>query len=97
MSTLAGVAADAGPIADASLRGQGFTCTDADAVLLRAHRRRRPQRAHVRGGLWLSSVETAWHPEDYGLRASLRTSGLIRSGPGCASGQPKTLATIAAV
>ena len=34
VSTLAGVAGDAGPIAEASLRGQGFACTtDAEAVV----------------------------------------------------------------
>ena len=22
----------------------------------------------VRDGLWLSSIETNWHPEDYGIR-----------------------------
>ena len=76
VSTLAGVAADAGPIADASLRGQGFTCTtDADAVVCVRTTGDVIEEQTIRGGLWLSSVERAWHPDAYGARLSAHVWG----------------------
>jgi len=74
-STLAGVADDAGPIADASLRGQGFACTtDAGAVV--CVRTAGDVVEHtIRDGLWLSSMETAWHPEQYGTRLAAHVWG----------------------
>lgn len=76
VSTLAGVAADAGPIADASLRGQGFTCvTDADAVVCTRTTGDVIEENTIRGGLWLSSVERAWHPEAYGARLAAHVWG----------------------
>jgi hypothetical protein len=76
VSTLAGVAADAGPIADASLRGQGFTCvSDADAVTCTRTSGDVVEEQTIRGGLWLSSVERAWHPDAYGERLSAHVWG----------------------
>jgi hypothetical protein len=76
VSTLAGVAADAGPVADASLRGQGFACTqDADALVCERTAGDVREEHVVRGGLWLSSVETAWHPEGYGDRLATHVWG----------------------
>jgi hypothetical protein len=76
VSTLSGVAADAGPIADASLRGQGFTCTtDADAVVCARRSGDVIEEQTIRGGLWLSSVERAWHPDAYGARLSAHVWG----------------------
>ena len=76
VSTLAGVAADAGPIADASLRGQGFTCvSDADSVVCTRTSGDVVEEQTIRGGLWLSSVERAWHPDAYGERLSAHVWG----------------------
>ena len=76
VSTLAGVAADAGPIADASLRGQGFTCaTDADALVCTRTSGDVIEEQTIRGGLWLSSVERAWHPDAYGARLAAHVWG----------------------
>jgi len=76
VSTLAGVASDAGPIADASLRGQGFACvTGADAVVCTRTAGDVLEEHTIRGGLWLSSVERGWHPEEYGARLSAHVWG----------------------
>ena len=76
VSTLAGVASDAGPIADASLRSQGFACaSDADAVVCTRTAGNVLEEHTIRGGLWLSSVERAWHPEAYGARLSAHVWG----------------------
>jgi len=76
VTTLAAVAVDAAAIADAALRGQGFECTTEGEAL-------RCQRVHgqvveehaVRGGLWLSSMESTWHPEEYGARVAAHVWG----------------------
>jgi hypothetical protein len=75
-STLARVGADAAVIADASLRGQGFTCaTDADAVVCSRSVGDVLEEHTFRGGLWLSSVERAWHPEAYAARVAAQVWG----------------------
>jgi hypothetical protein len=75
-STLATVAPDAGPIADASLRGEGFACTsDAEAVACTRTSGDILEEHTIRGGLWLSSVESAWHPEAYGARLATHVWG----------------------
>lgn len=76
VSTLAGVGADAAPIADASLRGQGFVCTtDADALACTRTSGDVVEEHVIRGGLWLSSVETGWHPQAYGTRLAAHVWG----------------------
>jgi hypothetical protein len=76
VTTLAAVAADAVTIADATLRGQGFTCSTVGAALQCVRIRGDVVEEHtIRAGLWLSSVETVWHPEDYGLRVAARVWG----------------------
>lgn len=68
-TTLAAVAPDAAPVVEAGLRGQGFACVTADGVLRCSRTQGIVIEEHVlRDGLWLSSVETGWHPEDYGDR-----------------------------
>ena len=75
-STLAQVAADAGSIADASLRGQGFACgSDADAVVCARTSGDVLEEHTFRGGLWLSSVESAWHPDEYAARLAAHVWG----------------------
>jgi hypothetical protein len=75
-STLAQVAGDAGAIADASLRGQGFAClTDAEAVVCSRTSGAVLEEHTIRGGLWLSSVESAWHPDAYGARLATHVWG----------------------
>lgn len=76
VTTLAVVADDAATIADAALRGQGFTCTLEDGALRCVRVRGDVIEEHtVRGDLWLSSMETKWHPEDYGPRVEAEIWG----------------------
>ncbi len=80
VTTLSVVGADAATIADAALRGQGFTCATADAALDCSRVKGDVVEEHtVRGGLWLSSMETSWHPADYGARVEAK---VWSSGPG---------------
>lgn len=68
-STLATVAPDASALAEAALRGQGFECSVTDGVVRCVREQAGVVEEHVvHGELWLSSVETGWHPEDYGDR-----------------------------
>jgi len=74
-STLANVGGEAADIAEASLRGQGFACS-ADAALVCARTSGDVVEEHtLRDGLWLSSVETAWHPDAYGARLAAHVWG----------------------
>ena len=67
VTTLAAVPDDAASTIDAALRGEGFTCaTVDDALSCRRVRGAVVEEHAVRGGLWLSSVETAWRPDEYG-------------------------------
>ena len=76
MSTLSAVDETAPALAEAALRGQGFSCAMSDAGLHCAGRAGRETETHVfRDGLWLVSVETAWHPEDYGARVERQVFG----------------------
>ncbi len=69
VTTLAAVAADAGALVHAALRGQGYICAADDAAVSCRRERGDVIEEHaVRGGLWLSSVETRWHPDEYGAR-----------------------------
>ena len=75
-STLAGVGGDAGAIAEASLRGQGFACLADDGSLVCSRTAADVREEHtVRAGLWLSSVERAWQPDDYGARLAAHVWG----------------------
>ena len=69
VSTLSVVSPDAATIADLSLRGQGFSCQPfGSGVTCRRNGDGVVEEQTVRDGLWLTSVETAWHPEQYGAR-----------------------------
>ena len=67
--------AGAAPIADAALRGRasratprrGLRCARAEGDVV--------EEQTFRDGLWLSSVETSWHPEDYGARIAAQVWG----------------------
>ncbi|WP_141929830.1 hypothetical protein [Microbacterium sp. SLBN-146] len=68
-SALMSVAADSGPIVEASLAAQGFSCTNDDAGLTCTRSRGSDTESHVlRDGLWLSNVATGWSPDDYSGR-----------------------------
>jgi len=69
VTTLARVDADASSIAEPALTGDGFSCR-ADAAATVCDRTRDGVREEhtLRDGLWLVSVETTWHPEDFGAR-----------------------------
>ena len=69
VTTLSRVPADARPIAEAAFAGQGFSCTTSDGALVCARTRGEVLEEHtLRDDLWLASVESPWHPEDYGPR-----------------------------
>ena len=69
VSTLSKVDADAATIAEAALAGDGFSCRTADGATVCDRTRGAVLEEHtLRDGLWLVSVETAWHPDDYGRR-----------------------------
>lgn len=68
-TTLALVGDDALLLADASLRGQGFACEAQNERLHCTRTREGVVESHsLAGGMWLSSVETTWHPEAYAAR-----------------------------
>ena len=76
VTTLARVAPDAQTIAEAALRGQGFDCAVADAALECVRTQGAVREEHtVREDLWLSSVESSWHPETYGGRLAAHVWG----------------------
>jgi hypothetical protein len=83
VTTLAAVADGAADIADAALRAAGFSC-GADAGVLRCQRVRGDviEEHTLRGSLWLSSIESAWHPEDYGSRVEAHVWALEASADG---------------
>lgn len=65
-STLASVAPDAAPIAEAALRGQGYSCaTDAGALVCARTTGGLLEEHTLRDGLWLASAESDWQPEGY--------------------------------
>jgi hypothetical protein len=69
VSTLSTVDAASTPVADAALRGAGFTCASGDRGLSCARTRGDVVEEHVlHGGLWLASRTVAWSGEDYGTR-----------------------------
>ena len=67
-TTLSRIDPEAASVAEAALAGDGFacrageqlTCTRVLGAVLEEHT--------LRDGLWLVSVESRWHPEDYGPR-----------------------------
>ncbi len=66
VTSFAQVQADAAAIADAALRGQGYTCTSVDhGVSCVLSNGDVSEYQRVQGGLWMSSVQSAWHPTDY--------------------------------
>lgn len=68
-TTLAAVAPDAAGLAEAALRGQGFACTAGDGAVRCTRTTGEVIEHHVlRAGLWLASIERAWHPDGYGAR-----------------------------
>ncbi|MFC8682476.1 hypothetical protein ACFT30_13220 [Microbacterium ureisolvens] len=69
VTTLSKVDAAAASVAAAALGGEGFSCEESPAATVCSRTRAGVREEHtVRDGLWLSSVETRWHPEDYGAR-----------------------------
>ncbi|GAA5212448.1 hypothetical protein [Microbacterium kyungheense] len=69
VTTLARIDADASALAEPSLTSDGFACSSSDAALECTRTRGSVVELHtLRNGLWLVSVETGWHPEDFGAR-----------------------------
>ncbi|MFB7894094.1 hypothetical protein ACFC1I_17975 [Microbacterium sp. NPDC056044] len=69
VTTLSKVGADAVTIAEAALAGDGFSCRTGEGATVCERTQGAVREEHtLRDGLWLVSVETDWHPEDYGAR-----------------------------
>lgn len=69
VTTLSKIDADAAAVADAALSADGYTCTAAADALVCTRTAGPVHEEHtLRDGLWLASVETQWHPDDYGAR-----------------------------
>ncbi|MHC2999818.1 hypothetical protein [Microbacterium sp. HJ5] len=77
VSTVALVDADAAVLAEAALRGQAFACaTDEDGLRCTGSPSGGSTETHVlRGGLWLVTAETGWHPEEYAPRLEREVFG----------------------
>jgi len=67
-TTVAEVAADAVPVAAASLTAAGYRCEQSGSLRCVRTSGAVVQEDIMRDGLWISSVETSWHPEDYSGR-----------------------------
>jgi len=76
VTTLARVGADAQTVAEASLASDGFTCASSGGALHCTRTRGSVVEEHtLRDGLWLVSVETGWHPDDFGARLERQVFG----------------------
>jgi hypothetical protein len=72
VTTFATVSADAAGIAEASLRGQGFSCATADGTLeCSSTTDAGNEHQSVRGALWVATVSRAWYPDDYDQRIAI--------------------------
>jgi hypothetical protein len=68
-TTLSLVGTDAASRAAAVLEGRRFSCTPlGTGTVCRRGSGRVLEEHAVRDGLWIATVETAWHPEGYGER-----------------------------
>lgn len=68
-TSLSTVGEDAVTVADAALRGQGFSCDTGEGSLTCTRMSGADIETHtIRDGVWLVTVESAWHPEDYAAR-----------------------------
>lgn len=77
-STLAKVAPDAAPVAEATLQAAGFACATSGAVLSCTRTEAGTVEEHAfSGDLWLSSVTAGAVPEQYGARLA---AGLWNAG-----------------
>lgn len=74
-TTVAAVGGDAVAIAEAALEGAGFACTSGQGLTCTRTRGAVVEEHSVRDGLWISSVETSWHPEDYGATVAATVWG----------------------
>lgn len=67
-TTLARIDADATAIAEAALAGDGYSCRAGERLVCTRERGPVLEEHTLGEGLWLVSVESRWHPEDYGAR-----------------------------
>jgi hypothetical protein len=75
-TTLSRVDADAQALAEPSLTSDGFACTSADGALDCTRMQGNVLEEHtLRDGLWLVSVETGWHPDEFGSRLARQVFG----------------------
>jgi len=72
VTTLADTAADAGTLAQTVLPGLGYGCGTVADARVRCTRSEGDvfETLEFGDGLWLSSVETTWHPERYASRVA---------------------------
>ncbi|MCR2784898.1 MULTISPECIES: hypothetical protein [unclassified Microbacterium] len=72
VTTLADAGPDAGAIAQSALPGLGFGCGPVSDTRIRCTKSEGDvlETLELGDGLWLSTVETAWHPERYSSRVA---------------------------
>jgi hypothetical protein len=69
VTSVSAVGADASPVAEAALAGQGFACSPyGSGVSCRRSSAGVVEEQVIRDGVWVSSVETSWRPPQYGAR-----------------------------
>lgn len=68
VTTLSKVDADAVSLAQAALPSAGYSCDAGEELVCTRTRGGVLEEHTLRDGLWLASVESQWHPEDYGPR-----------------------------
>lgn len=74
-TTVAEVGADAEAVAQTALSVSGFAC-ETTTWLQCVRERDGVTEVHLlRGGLWISTVERAWHPEEYSARIAAHVWG----------------------
>ena len=72
VTTFATVSADAAGMAEASLRGQGFACATTEGTLeCSSTTDAGTEHQAVHGPLWVTTVSSAWYPEDYDHRIAI--------------------------
>ena len=72
VTTFATVSADAAGMAEASLRGQGFACATTEGTLeCSSTTDAGTEHQAVHGPLWVTTISSAWYPEDYDHRIAI--------------------------
>ena len=74
-TTLSAVGADTATTAKASLTAAGYRCDEAAGLRCTRTDGSVMTESMLRDGLWITTVETAWHPADYSARVATHVWG----------------------